>query len=257
MTETFSFTRIEFSGRRGSGILHVLAGFVALLVAALFAFLVALFVALFQSLLVAPGVSLGITAIVGVARSHGRRRRGWHRIRIGRWIVIRIVSVARRVVINVGSRKIKGSRKEERIQNDSGSQSTNESSPYEAPGKTIDENDSSRKAGSNESGSTRKTASDENSSAGKTSSHDNGSAPRPGKRRARDSDQCDQDNYSDGFHSFSPPRKLGLGSCRDLLFYSSIHHIFSAKTRQVSLHDEVWFDQFARQANSKSAQTPT
>mgnify|MGYP003693890829 CR=1 FL=1 len=103
-------------------------------------------------------------------------------------------NVARRIVINVGSRKIKGSRKEERIQNYSGSHSAKECGRYKTCGKTgSDENDSvsktrsdksnsTRKTGSDEGDSTRKTGSDENSSVGKTGSNDNGSAGKTGPR---------------------------------------------------------------------------
>src|SRR5262249_44149839 len=218
---------------RRSGILNFLAGFVAFLVAAFFAFLVSLFVAFFLSLLIALGVSFRIAAIVGVGR---RRLGGWwcYVIGIGRWIGIGSQNVARRIIINKGARKIKGSGKKERVQDYSGSQSTKECGRYKArgkngshegncAGKTVDENDSvsktrsdksdaTRKTRSDESDATRKNRSDENSSIGKTwpndngsasktGPHDNGSAPRPGKSRARGSDQCDQRNYSDGFHS--------------------------------------------------------
>jgi hypothetical protein len=217
VTETFSFTRIEFSGRQRSGILDVLAGFVALLVAALFAFLVSLFVALFLGLLVALGVAFGVASIIGVGRSRGRR--WWcYLIRIGRWIITGRENVARRIVMNKGPRKIKGSGNEERIQNYSGSHSANESKASRKTGS--DENDSVSKTGSDKSDSTGKTGSDENSpvrysgrhaaneSGGysapvKTGSDDNGSTPRPGERRAGDGDQCDQYDHSDGFHSFS------------------------------------------------------
>src|SRR5215510_10977720 len=99
---------------RRSGILNFLAGFVALLVAAFLAFLVALFVALFLSLLVALGVPFRVSAIIGIARS---RSRGWwcDVIGIGRWIVTGSKNTARRIKINKGPRKIKGSRKKEWI----------------------------------------------------------------------------------------------------------------------------------------------
>ena len=219
---------------RRSGILNFLAGFVAFLVAAFFAFLVSLFVAFFLSLLIALGVPFGIAAIVGVGR---RRLGGWwcYVIGGGRWIVTGSQNAARRVIPNKGPRKIKGSRNKERIQDYSGSQSTKECGPEKTCGEDgsdendsvsktgsnennsvrkagSNENDSVSKAGSSESNSPRKTGSDENSSVGKTWSNDNGSAgktgpygngsaSRPGKSRTRDSDQCDQRNYSDSFHS--------------------------------------------------------
>jgi len=98
-----------------SGILNFLAGFVALLVAAFLPFLVSLFVAFFLSLLITLGVSFRISAIIGVGRR--RRRRRWWRnvIGIGRWIVTGSKNTARRIIINKGPRKIKGSRKKEWI----------------------------------------------------------------------------------------------------------------------------------------------
>src|SRR5215813_3636167 len=214
---------------RRSGILNFLASFVALLVAAFLAFLVAFFL----SLLVALGVPFRISAIIGIARS--RSRGGWRCdvIGIGRWIVTGSQNADRRIIISKGPRKIKGSGKEERIENYAGSQSTKECGRYKARGKkgsyernsarkTVDENDSVSKTRSDESDTTRKNRSDENSSVGKTGSndngsvgktwsndnssagktapYDNGSASRPGKSRTRDGDQCDQRNYSDGFH---------------------------------------------------------
>src|SRR5262249_7693318 len=246
-----------------SGILNFLAGFVALLVAAFFAFLVALFVVFFLSLLVALGVPFRISAIIGIARS---RSRGWwcDVIGIGRWIVTGSENAARRIIISKGPRKIKGSGKEERIENYAGSQYTKECGPEKTCGEDgSDENDSVRKAGSNEnnsvskagsnendsvskagsseSNSPRKTGSDDNSSVGKTWSNDNssagktapygnGSASRPGKSRTRDSDQCDQRNYSDGFHSPSHQGNSGLIPARPAL--SGIHHILGAKARE-------------------------
>src|SRR5215813_6704962 len=216
---------------RRSGILNFLASFVALLVAAFLAFLVSLFVAFFLSLLITLGVSFRIAAVIGVWRR--RRRRRWWRNVIGRWIVTGSENAARRIIISKGPRKIKGSGKEERIENYAGSQSTKECGRYKARGekgsyernsarKTVDENDSVSKTRSDESDTTRKNRSDENSSVGKTGSndngsvgktwsndnssagktapYDNGSASRPGKSRTRDGDQCDQRNYSDGFH---------------------------------------------------------
>src|SRR5215510_4637376 len=203
---------------RRSGILNFLAGFVALLVAAFLAFLVAFFL----SLLVALGVPFRISAIIGIARSRSRGGRWCDVIGIGRWIVTGSQNAARRIIISKGPRKIKGSGKKERIENYAGSQSTKECGRYKARGekgsyernsarKTVDENDSVSKTRSDESDTTRKNRSDENSSVGKTGSndngsvgktapYDNGSASRPGKSRTRDGDQCDQRNYSDGFH---------------------------------------------------------
>src|SRR5262245_59983680 len=117
----FSVTKIEFPRKARSGILDVLAGFVARLVAALSAFLVPLFVALFLSLLVALGVPFRISAIIGVARNRGRRRWWCNVIGIGRWIVTGSENAARRIVMYKRPRKIKGSGKEKRIQNYSGS----------------------------------------------------------------------------------------------------------------------------------------
>jgi hypothetical protein len=142
--------------------------------------------------------------------------------------------------MNKGSRKVKGSGKEERIQNYSGSHSTNECRRYKACGKTgSDENDSVSKTRSDKSNSTRKTGSDknsfvaktrsnDNSSVGKTGSHDNGSASRPGKRRARDSDQRDQGNYSDGFHNHLSNENSGPASAR----YSFSRVEFNTSFRQ-------------------------
>src|SRR5262245_19061529 len=213
---------------RRSGILNFLASFVALLVAAFLAFLVSLFVAFFLSFLITLGVSFRIAAVIGVWRR--RRRRRWWRnvIGIGRWIVTGSENAARRIIISKGPGKIKGPGQEERIENYAGSQSTKECEPDKARGekgpyernparKTVDENDSVSKTRSDESNTTRKTGSAENSSIGETWSndnssagkpppYDNGSASRPGKSRTRDSDQCDQRNYSDGFHGPSRQR---------------------------------------------------
>src|SRR5262245_20217671 len=211
---------------RRSGILNFLASFVALLVAAFLAFLVSLFVAFFLSLLITLGVPFRISAIIGIARS--RSRGGWwcDVIGIGWWIVTGSENAARRIIISKGARKIKGSGKKERIENYAGSQSTKECGPEKTCGEDgsdendsvsktgSNENDSVSKAGSSESNSPRKTGSDENSSvgktwsndnssAGKTAPYDNGSASRPGKSRTRDSDQRDQRNYSESFHSLS------------------------------------------------------
>jgi hypothetical protein len=215
-----------------SRILSFFAGLIAFFVTPFSAFLVAPFLSLLLGLLVALRVPFGVAAIVGVGRSRGGGRwwcyLSWWRylIGIGRWIITGSENVARWIIINKGPRKIKGSGKKERIQNYSGSQPTNECGRYKTCGKTgSDENDSVSKTRSDESDSTWKTGSDENSSIGKTGSHDNGSAgktgphdnssasssaSRPGKSRARDSDQCDQGNYSDGFHNPSQQRNSGL-----------------------------------------------
>src|SRR5215468_9266654 len=161
---------------RRSGILNFLAGFVALLVAAFFAFLVALFVAFFLSLLVALGVPFRISAIIGVGRR--RRRGGWWRnvIGIGRWIVTGSENAARRIIISKGPRKIKGSGKEERIENYAGSQSTKECGPEKTCGEAgSNENNSVSKAGSNENNSVSKAGSNENDSVSKAGSSESNS----------------------------------------------------------------------------------
>jgi len=176
---------------RRSGILNFLAGFVALLVAAFLAFLVSLFVAFFLSLLIALGVSFRIAAIIGLCRRRPRGRWWRNVIGIGRWIGTGSQNAARRIIINKGPRKIKGSGKKERVQNYSGSQSAKECGRYKArgknrshehncAGKTVDENDSVSKTRSDEGDATRKTGSDENSSIGKTWPNDNGSASKTG-----------------------------------------------------------------------------
>ena len=105
-----------------------------------------------------------------------------HRIR--RWIITGRENATRRIVIYKRPRKIKGSGKEERIQNYSGSHSAKERGRYKASGKTrSDENDPVSKTRSDESYSTRKTGSDENSPVGKTRSNDNGSVGKTGSLR--------------------------------------------------------------------------
>src|SRR5262249_16314789 len=119
---------------RRSGILNFLASFVALLVAAFLAFLVSLFVAFFLCLLITLCVPFRICAVISVWRS--RRRGRWWRnvIGIGRWIVTGSQNAARRIIISKGPRKIKGSGKEERIENYAGSQSTKECGPEKTSG---------------------------------------------------------------------------------------------------------------------------
>jgi hypothetical protein len=252
----FSVAKNRFLRQRRSGALDFLAGLVALFVASLFAFLVALVVALLLGLLVALGVPFGVATIVSVGRSR-RRGRWWcylrwrrHLIGIGRGIITGSENAARRIVINKGSGIIKGSRKEERIQNYSGSHSTNESGRYKTCGKTgSDENDSVTKTRSDESDFTRKTGSDENTSVGKAGSNDyrsagksgpynNGSAARPGERRTGEGDQCDQERNSDTFHGFLPKTKIRLGCRRlvPLLFLNSSHLFGEGKTARLWKH---------------------
>jgi hypothetical protein len=177
----FFLSGFRYSRRQRSAIQGFFAGLIAFFVTPFSPFLLALLVALFQGLFVALGVPFGVAAIVGVGRSRGRGR-GWcNLVGIGRWIITGSENAARRIIINKGPRKIKGPGKEERIQDDSGSHSTNECGRYKTCGKTgSDENDSVSKTRSDESNSTRKTGSDKNSSVGKTRSNDNGSVGKTG-----------------------------------------------------------------------------
>src|SRR5262245_52674602 len=84
----------------------------AFFVTPFFPFFIALFVARFHCLFVPLRVSLGVAAIVSVARSRRRQGRWGYRIRVR-------INLSRRIVISVGRGKIIGSRKEVRIHDDS------------------------------------------------------------------------------------------------------------------------------------------